>query len=115
MHGLGPASITSPCIVLFLLLTDSLFKETFDTIIDFTKIFITASKLDRVFIDSQVSIPVDYLSIIDLIGVVSFSEDILHHRASVDDALAHPVVLEGDQILVFVVKIGRVKVVEGVV
>ena len=54
-------------------------EEAFDAIIDFSEMFVAVSKLDRVSIDLEVSISIDDLSVVDLVGVVCFCEYVLHH------------------------------------
>jgi hypothetical protein len=100
----GPRLLPS----LFPILGNGILKEAFDSIINLSKVFITASKLDRISIDPQVLIPIDDLPIVDLVSVVGLGEDVLDHGAGVDDSLAHPVVLEGDEVVIFVIEAGGV-------
>lgn len=108
MYGFGSWGVKLAIGGLFIFLGVDMLEEAFDAIVDFSKIFIAVSKLDWVSIDLEVSISIDDLAVVDLVGVVCFCEDVLHHRPGVYDALAHSVVLEGDQIVVFVVEAGGV-------
>jgi hypothetical protein len=64
---------------LFFWLVGDILEEAFDAIIDFSKMLVAVSKLDRVSIDFEVSISIDDLSVVDLVGVVCFCENVLHH------------------------------------
>jgi hypothetical protein len=96
------------CAAFLPLLSYGILKEALDAAIDLAYVLIAAPKLDGIPIDPEVLIAIDDLAIIDLVGVVGLGEDVLHHRAGVDDPLPHPVVLQRDQVVVFVVEAGGV-------
>ena len=69
-------------------------KEGLDAVVDLTKILIAAPKLDGIPLDLEIFIFVHNIAIVHVIGVVCFGEDVLDHRAGVDQSLTHPIVLQ---------------------
>lgn len=60
-------------------LRDNILKEALDPVIDLANIFIAVLELDRIAVNLEVLVAIDYLSIVDLVGVVGLGEYVLDH------------------------------------
>lgn len=56
---------------------DNLLKEGFDTIVNFSEVFVGVSKMNGVPLDFEELVAVEYLSVVELVGIVGFGENVL--------------------------------------